>query len=330
MNSTTKRSFTLIAAALSLGLLSSGPAAAQADAWPTQAIRLVVPFGAGGGSDSVGRILAQHLTPRLGQSVVVENRAGAGGSIGATQVARAAPDGHTLLLGSSSEIVQYPAVNTKLAYDAQRDFAPVSLVADVPLVVAVHPGAEADSMAKLIANAKKDPGKFDYGSAGIGSSTHLGVALLLSKTGTSMNHVPYKGSAAVVTDLLGGTLDVAMPTLSAALPFRNDNRIKLLAVSTKERSSLMPELPGMAEAGIADYDISLWTGILAPAGTPQAVVDKLNKEINAVLALPEVKEALARQGAATSGGSAKDFAEKIRTESALWKDVVKTSNIVIE
>ncbi len=305
-------------------------AADQAQSWPNQTIRLVVPFAPGGGSDAVGRILAQHLSGRLGQSVVVENRAGAGGSIGAAQVARSAPDGYTLLLGSSSEIILYPAVNPKVSYDALKDFAPVSQVAAVPLVIAASPNLKVNDMAELINYAKAKPNETNYGSAGVGSSTHLAMALLLSKSGINMNHVPYKGSAAVVTDLMGGTLHAAMPTLSAVLPFRKDDRVKLLAVSTKERSPLLPELPGMAEAGIADYDISLWTGVLAPRGTPPAVLEKLNKEVNEVLTLPEVKQALANQGAEVGGSSIEQFARKISDEATLWKGVVSDSGIKLE
>lgn len=319
-------------AALALGMAAAMPAHAadQAKSWPDQTIRLVVPFAPGGGSDAVGRILAQHLSGRLGQSVVVENRAGAGGSIGASQVARAAPDGYTLLLGSSSEIILFPAVNPKVTYDPLKDFAPVSQVAAVPLVVAANPGLKVNNMKELISYAKSKPNDTNYGSAGVGSSTHLAMALLLSKSGITMNHVPYKGSAAVVTDLMGGSLHAAMPTLSAVLPYRQDDRVKLLAVSTKERSPLLPELPGMAESGIADYDISLWTGILAPRGTPQAVLEKLNKEINEVLAMAEVKQALANQGAEAGGSSIEQFTRKIGDEAALWKGVVKESGIKIE
>jgi tripartite-type tricarboxylate transporter receptor subunit TctC len=317
---------------LALGVVPATAAdvSGQAQPWPSQAIRLIVPFGPGGGSDVVGRILAQHLSNRLGQPVVVENRAGAGGSIGAAQVARAAPDGYTLLLGSSSEIVQYPAVNPKVSYDALKDFSPISQVATVPLVVAASPSLNAGNMAGLLEYAKNNPDTANYGSAGVGSSTHLAMALLLSKSGISMNHVPYKGSAAVVTDLMGGTLHAAMPTLSAVLPHRSNDRIKLLAVSTKDRSALLPELPGMEEAGIAGYDISLWTGILAPQGTPPAIVEKLNKEVNAVLGLAEVKQALMNQGAEAGGGTADQFARKISTEAELWKGVVKDSGITLE
>jgi tripartite-type tricarboxylate transporter receptor subunit TctC len=319
-------------ATLAFAMAAALPAQAteQTQSWPSQAIRLVVPFAPGGGSDAVGRILAQHLSGRLGQSVVVENRAGAGGSIGAAQVARSAPDGYTLLLGSSSEIILYPAVNPKVSYDALKDFAPVSQVAAVPLVVAASPNLKVNNMAELINYAKAKPNETNYGSAGVGSSTHLAMALLLSKSGINMNHVPYKGSAAVVTDLMGGTLHAAMPTLSAVLPFQKDDRVKLLAVSTNERSPLLPELPGMAEAGIADYDISLWTGVLAPRGTPPAVLEKLNKEVNEVLTLPEVKQALANQGAEVGGSSIEQFARKISDEATLWKGVVSDSGIKLE
>jgi len=304
--------------------------ASQDREWPTQPIRLIVPFGPGGGSDLVGRVLAQHLGEKLGQSVVVENRPGAGGSIGAAQVARAAPDGYMLLLGSSSEVVQYPAVNPKVTYQALRDFAPVSQVATVPLVLAVNSNTGVDTVQEFVEFAKSNSATANYGSAGVGSSTHLAMALLLLKLGVDMNHVPYKGSAAVVTDLLGGSLHAAMPTLSAILAYQQDDRLTLLAASTAEPHPLLPGKPGMAQAGVEDFDISLWTGILAPHGTPDVVVQTLNKTINEVLALPEVKQALEQQGAVATGGEADQFREAIERDSALWKDVVAEAGITLK
>jgi len=304
--------------------------ASQAGDWPTQPIRLIVPFGPGGGSDLVGRVLAQHLGEKLGQSVVVETRPGAGGSIGAAQVARAAPDGYMLLLGSSSEVVQYPAVNPKVTYQALKDFAPVSQVATVPLVLAVNSSTGVDTVQEFVEFAKSNSATANYGSAGVGSSTHLAMALLLLKLGVDMNHVPYKGSAAVVTDLLGGSLHAAMPTLSAILAYQQDNRLTLLAASTAEPHPLLTGKPGMVQAGVEGFDISLWTGILAPHGTPDAVVQTLNKTINEVLALPEVRQALEQQGAVATGGSADDFEETIERDSALWKDVVAEAGITLQ
>lgn len=306
------------------------PASAQSGTWPAQPIRLIVPFGPGGGSDLVGRVLAKHLGEKLGETVVVENRPGAGGSIGAAQVARSAADGYTLLLGSSSEVVQYPAINPRVSYEPLKDFAPISQVATVPLVLAVGEKTGVTDLASLVTFARDNVDKANYGSAGVGSSTHLAMALLLSRAGVGMNHVPYKGSAPVVTDLLGGNLHAAMPTLSAILAYQDDPRIRLIAVSTAERHSLMPNLPGMAEAGLQNYDISLWTGVLAPQGTPAAIVEKLNTTINEVLALPEVRKALSQQGAEVQGSTVAEFADKIAADADLWKQVVAEAGISLQ
>lgn len=325
------RAWRCAAALLTVALASFvQPAAAAGDGWPAQPIRLIVPFAPGGGSDLVGRVLGQHLGGKLDVSIVVENRPGAGGSIGAAQVARAAPDGYTLLLGSSSEVVQYPAVNPRVSYDALEDFVPVSQVATVPLVLVAGAQTDVVDVPSLVSFAKEQADIANYGSAGVGSSTHLAMALLLSKTGVEMNHVPYKGSAGVVTDLLAGNLHVAMPTLSAVLAYRDDPRVRMLAVSTAERHSLVSEMPGMEEAGLPDYDISLWTGILAPRGTPEPIIIKLNETISEVLALPEVQQALAQQGAQAQGGTAEAFAEKIREEAVLWMGVVAEAGISLQ
>lgn len=318
-----------IVAALALaGLLLSGlPLAAQS--YPERPVRLIVPFAAGGGSDSVGRAIAQKLSETLGQNVVVENRPGAGGSIGATYVAKAAPDGYTLLLGSTSEIAQYPHVSANVPYDPQKDFAPVALIATVPLVLTVAQKLPVSNVQELIATARKNPGKLNYGSAGTGSTTHLAMALFADMTGIDMVNVPYKGSAPVVTDLLAGNLDLAMPTMSAALPHAGGGKLKLIAVSTAKRAKALPDVPTIAESGVPAYATGLWTGLLAPAKTPRPIIEKLHAATAAALKTPELLKILNSQGAEPSGSTPEEFAQEIAREFETWRAVVQKTGIKI-
>lgn len=295
--------------------------------YPVRPIRMIVPFPAGGGSDTMGRVVGQKLGAPLGQQIVVENRPGAGGSIGAEMVAKAAPDGYTLLLGSTSEIAQYPNVNPKIAYNPQRDFAPISLVGNVPLVLVAHPSLPAKTVKELVALAKSRPGEINFSSAGNGSTTHLAVELLILTTGIRMAHVPYKGSAPAVTDLVAGNVQIGIPTMPAALPFVKAGRLKALAVSTAKRSPAMPHVPSMQEAGVDRYDTALWTGILAPSGTPNAVLLRLHNEIAKLIRLPDVEEALAKQGAEPASSTPEQFSTYIKSEFAKWAKVVKESGV---
>jgi tripartite-type tricarboxylate transporter receptor subunit TctC len=308
----------------------SATSLAVAQGYPDRPIRIVVPFAAGGGSDVVGRAIAQKLTEKLGQSVVVENRTGAGGSLGATQVARAPADGYTLLLGSSSEIAQYPNVAASVPYDPQRDFTPIALIATVPLALTVSAGLPVKTVPELIDHARANPGKLNYGSAGPGSSTHLAMVLLTAMTGTAMTHVPYRGSAPVVTDLIAGNLQLAIPTMSAVLPHAGGGKLKILAVSTAKRAMALPEVPTVHESGVPGYATGLWTGLLAPANTPAAIVARLHAAVSEALASPDLKETLAGQGAEQSGGTPEQFAEEIRRELAVWRDLVKQTGIRID
>ncbi len=303
---------------------------ALAQGYPDRPIRIVVPFAAGGGSDVVGRAIAQKLSEKLGQSVVVENRTGAGGSLGATQVARAPADGYTLLLGSSSEIAQYPNVAANVPYDPQRDFTPIALIATVPLALTVSAALPVKTVPELLDRARANPGKLNYGSAGPGSSTHLAMVLLTSMTGTTMTHVPYRGSAPVVTDLIAGNLQLAIPTMSAVLPHAGGGKLKILAVSTARRAMALPEVPTIHESGVPGYATGLWTGLLAPANTPAAIVARLHAAVSEALASPDLKETLAGQGAEQSGGKPEQFAEEIRRELAVWRDLVKQTGIRID
>jgi len=310
--------------------LAGASLSAGAQTYPDRPVRIIVPFAAGGGSDVVGRAIAQKLSEKLGQSFVVENRTGAGGSLGATQVARAVADGYTLLLGSNSEIAQYPNVAANVPYDSQRDFAPIAMLATVPLALAVAETLPVKSVPELLAYARQNPGKLNYGSAGPGSTTHLAMALFTSMTGTTMTHVPYRGSAPVVTDLLAGNLQLAIPTMPAVLPHAGGGKLKVLAVSTAKRATALPNVPTIQESGVAGYATGLWTGLLAPANTPPQIVAQLNAAVTEALASADVKETLARQGAEPAGGTPEQFAEEIRREVAVWRDVVKQTGIRID
>lgn len=278
----------------------------------------------------MGRVVGAKLGERLGQQFVVENRPGAGGSIGADLVAKAAPDGYTLLLGSTSEVVQYPNVNPKIPYNPQRDFAPISLVGNVPLVLVVHPSLPVKSVKDVIALARSRPGEINFSSAGNGSTTHLAVELLVLATGIKMTHVPYKGSPPAVTDLVAGQVQVGIPTMPAVLPFVKAGRLRALGVSTAKRAPVLPDVPTLQEAGVKGYDNALWTGILAPAGTPASALSRLHGEIVKVVQLPDVKDALAKQGAEPTSSTPEQFAAYIASELAKWARVVKAAGVKID
>jgi tripartite-type tricarboxylate transporter receptor subunit TctC len=309
-------------------LLQAGGALAQS--YPTKPIRMIVPFPAGGGSDTMGRILGQKLGERLGQQIVVENRPGAGGSIGADLAAKAPPDGYTILLGSTSELVQYPNVNPKIAYNPLRDFAPVAMVGTVPLVLIVHPSLPANNVKELIGLAKARPGAINFGSAGNGSTTHLAVELFILVTGAKMTHVPYKGSPQAVTDLAAGNVQLGIPTMPAALSFIHAGRVRALAVSTARRTPVLPNVPSMSEAGVHGYDTALWTAVLVPAATPRDVVSRLHGEIVKVLELSDVRESLAKQGAQAQSSSPEELAAYMRAELSQWAKVVKAADVRLE
>ena len=304
--------------------------AALAQAYPNRPVRLIVPFASGGGSDTVGRVIAQALSTSLGQGFVVENRTGAGGAIGADAVAKSAPDGYTLLLGSTSEIVHLVNVSTKVPYDPVKDFAPVSLVGSVPMALTVSQGVPASSVQELVKLAKAQPGKLSFGSGGTGTTTHLAVELFAATMGIKMTHVPYKGSGAIIPDLLNGNLQLGMPLLPAILPQVSSGKVKILAVSTAKRVPSLPNVPTLQEAGVKGYDTTLWTGILAPAGTPREIIAKLHTETVAALAKPEVRDALAKQGAAPIPSTPAQFAAAIRTELQTMSKLVREAGIKVE
>ena len=307
--------------------LACGAAAAQR--YPDKPVRMIVPFQPGGGSDTVGRALGRGMSERLGQPIVVENRVGAAGSIGADFASRAPADGYTILLGSTSELTQYPMVNRKIRYDPVRDFVPISMVGTIPLVLVVHALLPANSVADLIRLARARPGDIDFGSAGIGATTHLAVEHFMLLAKIKLRHVPYKGSPQVSADLVAGHIQTAIPTLPAAFPFIQAKRIRALAVTTEGRVPVLPGVPTMQEAGVEGYVNVLWAGVLAPRGTPGAVVKRLHGEIVSVLTTAGVRKVLEASGATPKSSTPEEFAAFIKSELEKWDRVVKAAGVSI-
>jgi len=305
-------------------------AGAQAPAYPTKPIRLVVPFPAGGATDILAREVAKHLTDAWGQSVVVDNRPGAGGNIGSELVAKAAPDGYTLEMGTVGTHAINASLYSKMPYDHVRDFVPVILVAGVPNVLEVNPALPVNSVQELIAYAKANPGKLNFASSGSGTSIHLSGELFKVMAGVQMMHVPYKGSAPALQDLIGGQVQLMFDNLPPSLPQIKAGKLRALAVTSAARAPALPDTPTVAEAGLPGFEASSWFGVLAPAGTPPEIVNKLNAEIAKWLASPGAKEKLANVGANIAGGTPEDFARHIQAETTKWAKVVKESGAKVD
>ena len=288
-----------------------------------------MPFPPGGATDLLARKMAEQLAPRLGQPVIVENRAGAGGIIGSQQVARAAADGYTLVVGVTGSHAISSHLNARPAYDPVKDFAPVALLVTAPLVLAVHPSVPADDLQAFIAHAKRKPGGVTYGSSGAGTSFHLTGELFDIAAGIRMVHVPYKGSAQAVADLVGGQIDAMFVDPPVLAPYQGSGKLKLLAVTSKSRSAILPTVPTVAESGLADFEVLSWQGLFAPAGTPPGVVERLNREVGAVLAMPEVSGFFVKQGFAVAGGTPAEFGAFVASESDRWGRVVRQSGIAV-
>ncbi len=318
-----RRHLLLAATSASLGL---APLASQAQAFPARPVRLVVPFPPGGPVDTVARTVGQKLQELWGQPVLVDNRAGAGGQVGADHVAKAAPDGHTVFVCSIHHTV-LPALKPKLPYDIERDFVPLTFGARFPIVLVVHPGVEAKTVAELIALDKRLPGKLSYASSGNGGGTHLAGELFNLQAGTRLLHVPYKGSAPAMADVLGGQVQMMFADAPTALPQVRGGKVRALGVAQAQRSELLPAVPTFAEAGVAGYDAYSWAGFVAPAGTPKDVAAKLSADIARVLALPDVKARLHDAGAEPAPGSGEAFGQFLAAELAKWGRVVKAGNI---
>lgn len=318
-------------AALAAFAASITPVWAQGAAgYPNKTLRLVVPFPPGGGNDILARTLGQRLTEVVAQQVVVDNRGGAGGALGATIAAQANPDGYTLFLGSVGNLAQNPALKANLPYDPVRDFAPAALVATSSFMLAVNPSVPAKSVQELIALAKASPGKLTYASAGAGSSLHMAGELFKYATGTDMLHVPYKGTGPAMTDLVSGRVQLIFSTMPPVLPQVKLGKLRALGVTTLKRAAAAPDVPTIAESGVKGFNVSNWQGVLAPAKTPAVLVKKLNQDILAALKLPGMTEALAVQGLEPAGGTPEEFSALIKSEIAKYTQVVKAARITVE
>jgi len=314
--------------ALSLLLLvataMSGPSAAQT--YPDHPVRFVVPWAAGGGTDIFARVIGEKLHQSMGQPFVVENRAGASGNIGAAYVARATPDGYTIMLATIT-LATNPALYKNMEFDATKDFVPITLIAGVPHMLVVNPSVPAKNVKELIALAKQKPGKLNYSSAGIGSPFHIAAELFKETADVNIVHVPYKGGGPAIMDAVGGQVDMSFANLVAVLPMVKSGQLRALAVTSAKRSGAAPDVPTMAEAGLPGYDFSSWFGVLAPAGTPLDIVVKLNKEVIKALEDPDVKKQLTEQGADLVASTPEQFEAYLKSETVKWGKVIRAAGI---
>ncbi len=317
----------LLAAAAACALL---PGLAAAQAFPSKPITIIVPFAAGGTTDILARIIAQGMGAELGQSVVVDNRAGAGGNIGGQVAARAPADGYTLFMGTVGTHAINAALYKKMPFDPVKDFAPLTRVANVPNLLVANPAQPFKTVQELIAYAKANPGKINFGSSGSGSSIHLSGELFKSMAKVDMQHVPYKGSAPAVTDLLGNQIAIMFDNMPSAIQHVRSGRLRAIAVTTARRSPELPDVPTIAEAGVPGYEATSWFGMFAPAATPAPVVAQLNATIVKVLAQPDIRKKLAEQGAEAAGETPAQFADFIQKESVKWGKVVKESGASVD
>ena len=311
--------------ALAVTLVSASLAHAQT--YPVKSVRIVVPFSAGGGSDLVARAIAPKMTSALGQTVIVENRPGADGQIGASQVAKSPPDGYTLLVGTTGPMVISPAVESKMPYDTLRDFAPITQLVTQPIMLAVHPSLPVTNVSQFVSFAKVRPGQLNYGSAGTGNGTHLAAEIFSTLTGVKMVHVPYKGTGPAVTDLVSGQVHAIFVSIPVLLPHIQSHRLRPLAVGSETRMPMLPGVPTMAEAGVKGFDASSWYGLFAPAGTSADVLKRLNAETVAALKSPDISKLLSSQGALPVGNSVEQFASHIRAELPKWKNAVERAGV---
>ncbi|MEW6333705.1 MAG: tripartite tricarboxylate transporter substrate binding protein [Thermodesulfobacteriota bacterium] len=305
-----------------LSLVIALPTLAQAQNYPSRPVRMVVPFSPGGAADTPGRMLMHRLSEVLGQQVIVDNRPGAGGTIGAELVARSKPDGHTLLMISNTHVIS-ASLYKSLSYDAVADFSPVLQFGDAPNVLVVHPSLPVKSVAELIALAKEKPGRIDYVSSGNGSSQHMFASLFTSLAGVNMFHIPYKGSAQATNDLLSGEVKVGFPGIAGMMQYIKAGRLRVLAVTSAERSPELPDVPTLSEAGVKGYEATLWLGIIGPAGLPKEVVAKLNTAISGLIKQQDVRSALRNVGTEITYRNPEEFGRFIRSEHQKWAKVVK-------
>ena len=315
--------------ALLLGAVLIAPLASTAQEYPSKAIRFVEPFAPGGGTDIIGRIVAQALNEALGQPVVVDNRGGAGSTLGTEIVAKSPADGYTILFGNIS-LAFNATLYTKLRYDTIRDIAPISLSAVQPNILVIHPGLPAKNLKEFIELARANPGKYNYASAGTGSGTHLAAELLKLQTKIDIVHVPYKGTGPALSDLLGGQINMMVSTFASALPHVKSGRMRALGVTTAKRSPATPDVPTLIEGGVAGYDYSTWYGLFAPAGTAKPIIDKLNAVNRKVLARDDIKQKLESQGVDPIVNTPAEFTAYVKSETEKWGKVVKATGAKAE
>lgn len=309
-------------AAAALATVSS----ARADGYPDRPVRMILPFAAGGGADFVARLVAQHLSAALGQTVVVDNRAGGGATIGTETAARANPDGYTLVVGSSTSLSVNPVL-MPVRYDPVKDFQPVTFLGTQPHVIVVNPAVPAKSVAEFVALAKAKPGAFRYSSSGNGGPGHLACELFKQATGTDLMHVPYKGQSAAIISVTSGEVQFSIPSIASVLPQVRSGRLRALAVTSPKRLDIAPELPTMAESGFAGFESNSWTGLFVPAGTPAAIVRTLQQKTAAIMKNPELLAKFAANGVEPGGDSTEEFTAYVKNDIAKWARVIKTANI---
>ena len=314
--------------ALAALLLAAAPLVAQAQSWPDRPVKIVVPFGPGGFTDVAARILQKELGASLGQAVIIENKPGAGSTIGTAEVANAKPDGYTLAMVSTTHVIS-PHLYKQIPYDPIKGFTPVMKLAEGPYVLVVHPSLAARNVAELIALAKAQPGTIDYASSGNGSAQHLVGALFNSSAGVKLNHVPYKGSNQAMNDVIAGNVKVSFVGVPNALPNLASGKLRALGVSTAKRYAELPDVPAIAEAGVPGYDATVWLGLLAPAGTPREVVQRINTEIGKVLSTPEARKLMSSAGVDVSIAGSEDFGKLIASELGRWGKVVRETGATV-
>ena len=318
------------AAVIVICISAIAPSIAEAQSWPTRPVRLISPFAPGGGADITSRALALKLSPALGQQVVVENRGGAGGMIGVDMATKAPADGYTMVLGTIGPIAINPSLYKKMTYDPMRDLVPVSQAANALNVLVVHPSLPAKNVKEMIAIAKARPGQMNYGSSGPGATDHLAGELFNVLAGVKMVHVPYKGGAPAMLDLVAGNVQVVFSTVSTAVAAMESKRVRPLAMTGNQRFELMPDLPTVAEAGLKGFEVNNWYGIFLPAGTPKDIVAKLNAEVVKALAAPDVKKRLIEAGIVATSSSPEGFTAYVKAESSKWAKVIKDAGITVE
>jgi tripartite-type tricarboxylate transporter receptor subunit TctC len=315
--------------AIASSALLAAPATHASGGWPERPIRMLVPYPPGGGTDIIARIIQEDLSKQLGQTVVIENRGGAAGMIGTEAVARADPDGYTVLFTLSSHTIN-PAIYKRLSFDTAKDFAPVSLVASLPQILVAHPTFSANSVSDLLKQAKEKPGEISYGSVGNGSPSHIAGELLGLRTGTHMQHIPYRGGGPAVNDVLGNQIPLLWVSIPAAAGFVKTGRLKPLAVSTVRRSPMFPDVPTVQESGVADFEVDSWYAMFVPSKTPQPIIERLSKAVALAVGKPEIKEKLLGQGAEAVGSTPERLGEIVNSELTKWASLAQEAKIKLD